>query len=346
MPSLPSSPPSAPSFPPSPVVGLAIFVGVFVVVTGIYAFHGVASRWMAARRARTSDIESVGDSSAAPIEAKAKPRNGSSPVPPAEVLFAARTAVFVLKAKTAAEKERVSIHKVLMARSAPLKKAKPVEGSSVLGRFSTTHSEVSIAGHVGARRKRSLPGPSPLRLVFTAPRPPPSCSPESVPTTTAVPITSLVPVAVLPPASPATAKGTAALILSALARGDDDWDSDSDYNDDEDDADAPSIIFDAILGIWTNTSTSQSPASSASHVDISIRPAPPSTRQFLLTAACVLSGSTGRRRSRSGIRSSGARGGSHGQRRRMPGQNDRSSAPPRKYGFLSSFSSFTFYFYA
>ncbi|KAJ7263139.1 hypothetical protein B0H12DRAFT_1230987 [Mycena haematopus] len=273
MPSLPSSPPSPPSFLPSPLVGLAIFVGVFVVVTGIYAFHGVASRWMAARRARTSDAESVGDSSAAPIEAKATPRDGTSRVPPAEVLFAARTAVFVLKAKAAAQKERVSIHKALMARSAPPKKAKPVEGSSVLSRFRTTHSEVSIAGHVGARRKRSLPGPSPLRLVFTAPRPPPSCPPDSVPTPTAVPITSLVPVAVLPPVSPATAKGPAALILSALARGDDDWDSGSDYNDDEEDVDAPSIIFDAIRGIWTNTVTPQSPASAASRVDISISPA-------------------------------------------------------------------------
>ncbi|KAJ6513117.1 hypothetical protein C8R45DRAFT_1207021 [Mycena sanguinolenta] len=255
MPALPSTPPSAPTAPstptlPSPLALLVVFVVTFAVVTGIYALYPVVASWLAARRARASDEESACGGSIAK-----KARKASAPAP-AEVLFAARTAIFVLKAKLANEKDLVAFHKSLMARKTAPKASQRVEaGSSVVSRFIKKHSAASNKGHAGARRKRSLPGPSPLRSVYTAPEPAPAPEPTPAITTPALPTTPILPSA---PASPTIPKGQTALILAALARGDDSDTASVNYEEEE--GIAPSITFDAIRGIWTAKAPAPAPS--------------------------------------------------------------------------------------
>ncbi|KAJ6513114.1 hypothetical protein C8R45DRAFT_1153937 [Mycena sanguinolenta] len=254
MPALPSTPPST----PSPLALLVVFVVTFAVVTGIYALYPVVASWLAARRARASDEESACGGSTAHIATKA--RKASAPAP-AEVLFTARTAIFVLKAKLATEKDLVAFHKSLMARKTAPEAPQRVEaGSSVVSRFIKKHSAASIKGHAGARRKRSLPGPSPLRSVYTAPEPAPA--PEPTPAiatpaiaTPAIPTTPILPSA---PTSPVIPNGPTALILAALARGDDSDTASVDYEEEE--GIAPSITFDAIRGIWTAKAPAPAPS--------------------------------------------------------------------------------------
>ncbi|KAF7374794.1 hypothetical protein MSAN_00364900 [Mycena sanguinolenta] len=245
MPALPSTAPSVPALPP-PLVLLAIFVVVFTVITCICAVYPVVASCLAARRVRRSDEESACGGSTAPIAAKARKASASAP---AEVLFNARTAIFVLKAKRAAEKELAAFHKTLMAgKTAPQVPQRVEAGASVVSRFIQKQIAIPTKGHTGARRKRSLPGPSPLRSVYTAPEPAPE--PKSTPApASALPTTTTTPI-IPAPASPTIPKGPTALILAALARGDLDSDTAS-INEEDQEGIAPSITFDAIRGIWT-----------------------------------------------------------------------------------------------
>ncbi|KAJ6513127.1 hypothetical protein C8R45DRAFT_1068180 [Mycena sanguinolenta] len=255
MPALPSTPPSTPTLP-SPLALLVVFVVTFAVVTGIYALYPVVASLLAARRARASDEESACGGSTAHIATKARKASAS---PPAEVLFAARTAIFVLKAKLATEKDLVAFHESLMARKTAPKALQRVEaGSSVVSRFITKHSAVPTIGHASGHRKRSFPGPSPLRSVYTAPEPAPALEPTPTITTPALPTT---PILSSPPASPVVPKGPTALILAALARGDDSDTASVDYEEEE--GIAPSITFDAIRGIWTAKAPAPAPSDEA-----------------------------------------------------------------------------------
>ncbi|KAF8156197.1 hypothetical protein K438DRAFT_1862421 [Mycena galopus ATCC 62051] len=260
MPSIPSSPPSAPSFLPSPLTCLAIFVGVPTVVTGIYVFYSAAGRWMAERRVRKVDVESVGGGSTALVKTR-KTNGARSSRCPAEVLFDARTAIFVLKAKGAVEKQEASFHKALMARKgtpAKAKAAKPVQAaSSHVRRFLDNCKDSYTPGRIGARRTRSRSGPSPLHLICTAPEsvPAPSTALIHILSTPVVafpaPASPTVPVVPLPSTTSLGAKGPAAIILAALERGD--ADSSLEYDDDADPS--SSISYDAIRGVWTRGGT-------------------------------------------------------------------------------------------
>ncbi|KAF8146304.1 hypothetical protein K438DRAFT_1990935 [Mycena galopus ATCC 62051] len=142
---------------------------------------------------------------------------------PAEVLFVARTAVFHLGAKGAAEEEAISFPEALITQEGAPRKPKAVEvDSSHVHRFVKQTSEVHVPGRVDAsRRKRALAGPSPLRSVHTAPQ--------------FAPISAVTPL---------SAKGPTARILAAFTRG---GNEDTGSSDDDDD---PSFTLSCDCDPW------------------------------------------------------------------------------------------------
>ncbi|KAF8175415.1 hypothetical protein K438DRAFT_1979653 [Mycena galopus ATCC 62051] len=173
--------------------------------------------------------------------------NGARPYP-AEVLFDARTAIFVLKERGAVGKEEASVHMALMARDGTSAKTKArlvQPASSHVHRFLNKCARGYVPSHIDARRTRSRPGPSPLCLSHTAP--------ESVtgPSTALIHSACSTPVVTLSAPSP-----TPRSCLSPLGRGDDD--KTLEYDDDEGDA-SSSISYDAIHGLWTRGGSTPSP---------------------------------------------------------------------------------------
>ncbi|KAF7334543.1 hypothetical protein MVEN_02284200 [Mycena venus] len=308
MPSLPSSAPSAPSFLPSPLLGLGIFVLVFILVTGVYALYSYLARKLAERRSHISDVEKAGDASATPMKGRGK----RAPQSPADVLVAARPGFSFRQSKTSEKKELVSLHKTLMAqKNAPGKAALLVVAPSPLRPFLEQQGMHRTLGLARVHQDRPLPGPSPLRSVYTAPEPvsvgvtllfmnKPSPAPVSTPLPAPVTITVPTPVAasVAPPApisvpvpvpesfdALAISQSRAATLLAAISRGSDgDSDSDSEHGDDNDSPIEFSFQYDAERGVWTTAfthklaSTVSSPPSPSSPASVHITPSPVTTK--------------------------------------------------------------------
>ncbi|KAJ6472306.1 hypothetical protein C8R47DRAFT_725926 [Mycena vitilis] len=313
MPSLPSAPPSPPALLPSPLVGLAVFLGFFVLVTGIYAVHSFVGGKLAERRARIADVEQAGSATVATRETKVQSK--SSPQHSVNVLVAARARLVTDKAQVAAKVYAVSLHRALMAEGSEPVKPTPPKKAMISGprRFLQQHGELYAPGHVVGFTKRSLPGPSPLRAVHTA-APPAFTKVESAPAPVDAPTvrcpepapmatvalaaqpasTGVAPTPVhesapspAPPVvsavtapAPSTAKGPAALILQALARDDHgaDSDPDPDYVADNSLVELD-FVFDVARGIWTTVAPRAPTLSSVAPPSVECSPPPPPTVQ-------------------------------------------------------------------
>ncbi|KAJ7659344.1 hypothetical protein DFH06DRAFT_439673 [Mycena polygramma] len=173
MPSLPSAPPSPPALLPSPLVGLAVFLGFFILITGIYAVHSFVVCKLAERRPRIADVEA---SSATVTVTELKGRSKGSPQHPTKVLAAARARLVADQTNVAAKAHVVSLHRALMTEGTELVKPTPPKKALMSGprRFLQLQGELYAPGHIGGFTKRSLPGPSPLRNVHTAAAAPPA----------------------------------------------------------------------------------------------------------------------------------------------------------------------------
>ncbi|KAJ6472323.1 hypothetical protein C8R47DRAFT_1076969 [Mycena vitilis] len=314
MPSLPSAPPSPPALLPSPLVGLAVFLGFFILITGIYAVRSFVGGKLAERRARIADVE-AGSATLTMRETKAQSK--SSPQHPTNVLAAARARLVADRAQVAAKVYAVSLHRALMAEKPVFVKPTPPKKAMISGprRFLQQHGELYAPGHAGGFTKRSLPGPSPLRAVHTAappvftkvesapapvdapkvryhePAPMATVALVAQPTSTGVAPTPVHESAALPapPVVPAvtapalsTAKGPASLILAALSRDDADADADSDPDPDyvaDNSLVELDFVFDDARGIWTTVVPLAPSVSSVAPPPGECSPPPPPTVQ-------------------------------------------------------------------
>ncbi|KAJ7641523.1 hypothetical protein FB45DRAFT_1125393 [Roridomyces roridus] len=174
MPALPATPPGPPSFLPSPAVALGWFVLVFALVTTIYAVCGYVSQQLAARRARTEDVENHGAKSAVFISVKVKVR-----AHPEETLKAARKQLETLKAFLVVTNiGNTTLHKQLMAHGRPSIPHFVVQPAILMHKVElTVPPAVFLAKHEVVKtsaglfipkiQERLLVGPSPLRVGYT-----------------------------------------------------------------------------------------------------------------------------------------------------------------------------------
>ncbi|KAJ7479751.1 hypothetical protein FB451DRAFT_1395311 [Mycena latifolia] len=247
MPVLPATPPSIPSFLQSPLVGLASFVGVVVVISGgCFVGHRV-TEILAARRARPTDTEKAGNASTAILEGKT---TGAANNAALSVLIAARATLHAQQTTSAAKTQRLALHKALMTGSI----SKPVHAvdapfvlalSSCARTFLRHQGEQHAPGRVVTRRTWSLPGPSPLRFSITAPAP----DVEHVPAPLAVVSTDAAPVHILAPVPAVFVEKPPTRSELILARLGDDTDSDSssDYASDDEDTDRGDDDIDELI---------------------------------------------------------------------------------------------------